>query len=340
MISFYAAYLAQAASEKSDGLTDETGKVDVDPKALVERVDGMVDGTIKLLPNIAIAIVVFVLILIAGKIAQKLIRKGFKEGSHANIGQVMGRLIKWAAILAGLLVATSIIVPSVGAAELLSSLGIGGVAIGFAFKDILQNLLAGILILIRQPFKVGDIIEFDGYYGVVEEIETRCTIMKTLDGKQILIPNGQIYTNPVTVHTAHDQLRSEYDIGIGYADDIAHASEKIIAAMASVEGVSEKPEPEVLVVDLGDSTINLRARWWTGSGKGVPIRTESKVLKAVKDTLDAEGIDMPYPTQIMLFHDQTEETDGDRTKQREGWPAGQNPPKPARLVDRSSQKNG
>jgi small-conductance mechanosensitive channel len=220
---------------------------------------------------------------------------------------------------------------------LLSVLGIGGVAIGFAFRDILQNFLAGLLILMRQPFEIGDQIVFGDYEGTVERIETRATIIKTYDGRKVVIPNGEIYTNSVMVNTAYDARRSQYDIGIGYGDDIREATRVMMEAMGRVEGVLPDPAPDVLTVELAGSSVNLRARWWTKPERAAVVQVGREVITAIKEHLDAAGIDMPYPTQVVLFHDQTEDTDGDRTAQREGWPAGKNPPKSRTLAQALSQ---
>jgi small-conductance mechanosensitive channel len=124
------------------------------------------------------------------------------------------------------------------------------------------------------------------------------------------------------VNTAFEHRRSQYDVGIGYGDDIGRARELILEAVRSVGGVLSRPEPDVLVVELADSTINLRARWWSHPTRIDVLQVQDRVLEAIKTRLTGEGIDLPFPTQVMLFHDQTEETDGDRARQREGWPAG------------------
>jgi len=237
-------------------------------------------------------------------------------------------------IIGGFLVAITIAFPSVKPADVLSVLGVGGVAIGFAFRDILQNYFAGIILLWREPFKVGDQIETsNGFVGTIQEIETRATIMKTYDGRRVVIPNSNLFTDSVTVNTARDKRRSQYDVGIGYGDDIESARELILDKLTSIEGVQKEPAPEVLVVALADATVNLRMRWWTEPDRASVIKTQDRVLTSVKYLLDDNGIDMPYPTQVLLLHDQTEETDGDRTQQREGWPVPKegDAPKSARL---------
>jgi len=138
----------------------------------------------------------------------------------------------------------------------------------------------------------------------------------------VVIPNSDIYTDKVTVNTAFKQRRSQYDIGVGCNDDWDKAKKLILEAANSCEGVSSDPAPEVIPIALADFSNNIRLRWWTESDQSSVIHTFGRVLESVYKKLDSNGIDMPYPTNVTLFHDQTEEFDGDRTKQREGWPAG------------------
>lgn len=297
------------------------------------QLNEMINGFIELLPNLAIALVVVVLFYFLARGAQKLVHRSFANSERSEgLGKVLGRVTKWGLVAVGLLVALAIVAPSVKPGDLVALLGVSSVAIGFAFKDILQNFLAGILILLRQPFQIGDQLIFNGLEGTVEDIETRATILKTYDGRRIVVPNGEIYTNSVTVNTAYDRRRSQYDIGIGYGDDIEEAMQIMVEVMNRTEGVLQEPAPEVLVVDLAGSSVNLRARWWTNPTQSDVVHVSSKVILGIKKALDDASVDMPYPTRVLLFHDQTEETDGDRTKQREGWPAGTHPPEPRTIA--------
>ena len=291
----------------------------------------MIDSLIVLLPNIVLALIVFALFYFAARTIKMTVRRLTRRHRQArNLGLVLGRLSQGIVILVGLFVALSIVIPSFKAGDLIQLLGISGVAIGFAFRDILQNFLAGILILLTEPFQLDDQIVFKDFEGTVENIQTRATTIRTYDGRRIVIPNSELFTNSVTVNTAFENRRLQYDIGIGYGDDIDRAKQLILEAIASVDGVLEDPAPDALVVDLAESTVNIRARWWVKPPRRADILDkQGKVLTAIKNKLTANGIDMPFPTQQILFHDQTEETDGDRSRQREGWPAGkQEVPKP------------
>ena len=290
----------------------------------------MISGAIALLPNIVIGLVVFIIFWLLGKFIRRTIRHRTKDRETRNIGLVLGRLTQGVLVILGLLIAAIIIFPSFKPADLLASLGIGGVAIGFAFKDILQNFLAGILILLTEPFRLDDQIIFGDYEGTVEQIETRATSIRTYDGRRVVIPNAELFTNSVMVNTAYDRRRLQYDIGIGYGDDIAQAKKIILEVLGSRDDILKNPEPEALVVDLADSTINIRARWWIDPPRRADaVASMDWVLENICNKLVAAGIDLPFPTQQILFHDQTEETDGDRSRQREGWPVSPegNPPR-------------
>lgn len=290
------------------------------------NIQGMLKGLIAILPNIVVALIVFLIFYFAASAIKSLVKRLSKKYRRAhNVGLVLGRLSQGTIILIGLFVALSIVIPSFKVGQLINLLGISGVAIGFAFRDVLQNFLAGILILLSEPFRIGDQIVVNNFEGTVQDIETRATTIKTYDGRRIVIPNSQLFTQSVTVNTAFDYRRLQYDIGIGYGDDIDQAKQLIKEAMHSVDGVLKDPPPDALVVDLAGSSVNIRARWWvTPPRRADVLDVQDKVLTAIKNKLTANGIDLPYPTQQILFHDQTEETDGNRSRQREGWPAGNN----------------
>lgn len=309
-------------------------EVDLNPGLMFDRLDAWLDGFIKLLPNIVVGIFVFIVFWFMALAVQRLVRAAAGRQGRESLGEVGGSLTRWAVMIVGFMLAVTIIAPSISPADLFAGLGVSSVAIGFAFKDILQNMLAGILILLRQPFEAGDQIVSGGHEGTVEKIETRATIIKTYDGRRVVIPNSDIYTDSVVVNTAYAHRRSEYDIGVGCNDDWRRSRALMTEACAGVEGVLADPAPETIPIELGDFANVVRLRWWTKSDRASQIHTFGEVLQAVYLRLDEEGIDMPYPTQVHLFHDQTEETDGDRRTQREGWPAGKDePPKPRRIAD-------
>ena len=300
--------------------------------AATEKIGSMLQSTIALLPNIAIGVVVFIIFWIVGRLVRSFVRRQTRKRQSRNVGLVFGRLAQGALVILGFLVAATIIFPNFNPADIIATLGIGGVAVGFAFKDILQNFLAGILILLTEPFQIEDQIIFGDYEGTVENIQTRATTIRTYDGRRVVIPNAELFTNAVMVNTAYERRRLQYDIGIGYGDDIGRAKEIILNVLGSETDVLTDPQPEALVIELADSTINIRARWWIEPPRRADeMSSYDNILHNICTELVDAGIDLPFPTQQILFHDQTEETDGDRSRQREGWPVQPNQESPKSL---------
>lgn len=296
-------------------------QVTADLDKAIGQVDSWVDGAIRLLPNICVALIVLLVFYVIGQVSQSLILKHLTRRQRSNLGEVLGGLVKWSVVLVGFLLAATIIMPSLKPGDLVAGLGVSSVAIGFAFKDILQNWLAGLLILLRQPFEVGDQVKLGEFEGTVHRIETRATLIDTFDLQRVVIPNSDIYTNAIVVSTAHNRRRSDYDVGIGYGDNIGEACDVISEALFKVEGVLKKPAPEALPWELAASWVTIRARWWTHSKQTDVTHVKAKVIQAIKEALDAADIDMPFETQVHLFHNQTDDSDIDPVRRREGWPA-------------------
>ncbi|MDV6373130.1 mechanosensitive ion channel family protein [Deinococcus arenicola] len=297
--------------------------------AVWTRVQNLLQSFIVTIPNILIGLLVFVIFLLVAGLARSAVSKlAERTGQPKGIALVFSRIVSWLVIGVGVLVALTVVFPTLTAASLFGALGVSGVAIGFAFKDIFQNLLAGILILITRPFRIGDQIVSGSHEGVVEDIQVRATLLRTYDNRRVVIPNSELYTTRVAVNTAYPQRRLAVTVGIGYGDDIAAARKLILDTLHGLDGLLQDPAPSVLVKELGDFSVNLEVRFWIDPPiRKEAVETQDTVLEAIKNALPAAGFDLPFPTQQVLWHDQTETTDGDRTQQREGWPARKaNPP--------------
>ena len=162
---------------------------------LIEKMQAMLNGFIVLLPNLVLALIVFAIFFFVARSIKRVVRNLTRDRRQArNLGLVLGRLAQGVTILVGLFIALSIVIPSLKANDLVQLLGISGVAIGFAFRDILQNFLAGILILLTEPFQIDDQIVFKDFEGTVENIQTRATTIRTYDGRRVVVPNSEIFT--------------------------------------------------------------------------------------------------------------------------------------------------
>src|SRR5712671_5728755 len=201
-----------------------------------ESAHHMVDSFFARLPSFILGVVVFLLFyllsLVVGRVIQSTTRK-----YRPNLGVVFARLMGAATILLGFLVAFSVVAPSFQAGDLIKILGISGVAIGFAFQNILQNFLAGLLLLWAEPFRIGDEIKLDSFEGIVEEIQTRATMIRTYDGRRIVIPNADLFTHSVIINTALDTRRWEYDLNLKVAQGLDEIKSHITGTVSEVEGV-------------------------------------------------------------------------------------------------------
>lgn len=280
--------------------------MDIDITPALERINEMATNFIASLPNLVLAIIVFVLFFLLAKGIQLLVRRvAVRSGLGVSAGLVFGRLVQWGTVLAGLVIAASVVFPSLQAGNIIELLGITSIAIGFAFRDVAQNFLAGILLLLTQPFRIGDQVIVSGFEGTVEDIQTRATFIRMYDGRRVVIPNTNLFIESVIVNTAAETRRSQYDFGISYEADLEQVRRLILGAIARVEDVLPDPPPDTLVVRLDESTVNVRARWWTDSRRKEVIAVQDRVIAEIKHELDANGIDMPYPTRKVLLHDQT-----------------------------------
>jgi small conductance mechanosensitive channel len=165
----------------------------------------LLDSAVSLLPNLVLAAVIFILFLVIASAAKSGVRRLSRKRERQNLGLLLGQLAQVTVLVLGFLIALSAVAPSFHAGDLIKMLGIGSVAIGFAFQNILQNFLAGILLLIQEPFRVGDTITVEGLEGTVEDIATRATVVSTSDGHKVVIPNAVLFTNPVVVRDASNQ---------------------------------------------------------------------------------------------------------------------------------------
>ena len=198
------------------------------------------------------------------------------------------------------MVAMIIAVPSFTPGKLIGALGIGSVAIGFAFKDIFQNLLSGILLLLSEPFRIGDQIISGNFEGTVEDIQIRATTIRTYDGRKVVIPNSQLYTSTMTVNTAYSQRRLEFDVGIGYENNIIDAQRVILSVLKAAPTVSKLAEPSVIATALADSSVVLRVRWFIDDGTQTNrVASINEVIILVKEALEKANISIPFPVTTL-----------------------------------------
>jgi small conductance mechanosensitive channel len=245
------------------------------------------------LPYLIVGFLVFCFFYILAWVAHRCIEE-LQNRTQLDVtpARVLSTLAFIGILLIGLLIAATIVFPSF---NLFAGLGITSVALGFVFKDILQNLFTGLMILCYKPFKVGDQIKTQDYEGTVEEINIRSTYLITYSHERVVIPNSDLYTKPILVRTAFKKRQLSFNIRIGYSDSIEQARSIIYQVLRECEEVYKKPEPWVYVSELAPTSVNFTIYYWTGATWADSLKSLDQIAPRVKEALEKAGIKIPSP---------------------------------------------
>lgn len=246
------------------------------------------------LARIGSAILIAVLTILIGSVVQRRLEPRLARLRTASFGSVFSRLVQTGIVIVGLFAAVALVFPTVNAATALGSLGVLSIAAGFAFQDILSNLLAGILLIFRQPFVAGDQIQVADVYGTVEGITIRETRIRTPQGHLVVVPNADVYTNNIDVQTNQDHIRTDLAVGIDYDADLGQARELAMDVLTGTEGVLLAPAPQVELVAFGASSMDFMLRYWTASRQAEVRTTQDRVIQSIKERFDEAGIGFPF----------------------------------------------
>lgn len=275
------------------------GAVDV----FVERFTSMGDSFLRAVPGLVVAVVTVLLALLVARLVKRLVRSSTRSaGMRPGLSILFSRVWSGGIIILGVLLALAIAVPSLDFAAALGALGIGGIVIGFALKDIVQNFLAGILILVNRPFRLGDQIRSGEHEGTVEDIQVRATLLRTYDNRRVVIPNSELFTNRVVVNTAYDTVRLSIDFTVPSTEDLTPIRGLILDTVRDVPEIRADPPPEVLVRELQDYSTLLEVRFWVDP----PVRRETliaedAVLTALSQAFVAAGMKDIMPVQRVVI---------------------------------------
>ncbi len=254
--------------------------------------------------NLVVDLVVFLIILVVGKIAigiccdimRNAIRKSGKmspilEGFLVN---VVHKVLWFIVVMIGLQRLGIDIGP------LIAGLGVTGFVIGFAFQETLGNLAAGLMIAVNRPFRIDDFVEVAGISGIVKEVNMMATTLNTLDNKKVVIPNGKVWGSAVTNFTGLETRRVDTAVGISYGSDIGHAKKVIRDALKQIPEILPEPAPDIEVVEMGDSAVNLVVRPWCNTADYWTVFF--KTHQQVKEALDKNHVAIPFPQMDVHHH--------------------------------------
>jgi len=272
-------------------------------KLIEEKLGGWFDVVISHIPNFIVAVIIAIIFSFIARLAGKGMKNVLRRSlDSTQIADLMASIFKVIVLSVGVFIALDFMGLKSTVTSLLAGAGIVGLAIGFAFQDMTENLIAGIAMGIRKPFKAGDVIETDNVFGSVHSINLRNTLVESFYGQLILVPNKILFRNVLRNYSTLGVRRIEVPVGISYADDIEKASEVIVDKINQFDFVIRKNETAVYAEGFGDSSINLLVWFWIKyPGEPDFMTVRHKGVVAVKQALDAADISIPFPIRTLDF---------------------------------------
>jgi small conductance mechanosensitive channel len=261
----------------------------------------LLNQIVDFLPRLGLGIGVFLLTLwISNGIARWVRRSMEKREMDPEVVVLFRLLIRWGLRVLGLVIALEMIAPG-RFGSLIAGLGVAGFTIGFALQDVAKNFVAGIILLWQQPFEIGHTISVGDYTGAVLGVSLRTTEMRTLDGRHVLIPNGDVLTSPIENFTKPDRRRVEILVSISADSDLDHVTRAAHEAIQSIVGLLLDPAPMVVYKNFGDFAIEFGLYYWINTQLVDYLEAQNEGFLQIKKTFEREKIEMPYPIQTVLL---------------------------------------
>ncbi len=262
----------------------------------------LTSGFVRLLPLIVVAVVVIVISWILSSLTVHLLRRRLLARSTSHLlREVTARAGGLLVLLAGLYLVLRIAGLTQLALTVMGGTGLIGLVLGIAFRDITENFLASLFLSFQQPFREGDLVEVASVTGYVQRLTSRTTVLMTLDGNQLQIPNSTVFKSTIRNFTSNPNRREDFIVGIGYDDSIPLAQEVALKVLTEHPAVLAEPEPWVLVDNLGPSTVNLRVYFWLDGGQNSWLKVKSSVIRLVKRAFQDSEISLPDEAREVVF---------------------------------------
>ena len=257
---------------------------------------------VRLLPLMVVAVVVSLLSWIFAKLTVRLLRRWLQAQALSQLlREVLARTGGILVMLAGLYLVLRIAGLTQLALTVVGGTGLIGLVLGIAFRDITENFLASLFLSLQQPFREGDLVEVASVTGYVQRLTSRTTVLMTLDGNQVQVPNSTVFKSTIRNFTSNPIRRDDFIVGVGYDNSIPFAQEIALKVLAEHPAILHEPEPLVLVENLGTSTVNLRVYFWLDGGRHSWLKVKSSVIRLVKRAFQDAGISLPDEARELIF---------------------------------------
>lgn len=254
-------------------------------------------------PKLISALVIFVLSLYFARILSNFLRRVLqRRRAPAGVVQLLSQLTLWSIIVAGTI---SALQQFIQVTAFLTGLGILGFTVGFALQDIMKNFASGVILLLQQPFHVGETIGVKGFDGTVVAIDLRATEMRAADGRVVILPNADVLSNPIINYSRANERRVDFSLNLSHTCEPDEVRKIVTKAIEEVKGVVKEPEPVIVFNSLTDSALELNGSFWVNVTKNDPLHAKDTVLLKVKSVFGEKGIEIPHPVQVQYTGSQT-----------------------------------
>lgn len=295
-------------AKNTEGVVAVVNQIKLTPTAIwdfdpaFQVLNDLTRSFVRVLPLIVVALVVISISWIFARLTAHVLRRRLRARTHGSLlREVMARAGGILVLLAGLYLVLRIAGLTQLAFTVVGGTGLIGLALGIAFRDITENFLASLFLSLQQPFREGDLVQIADVTGYVQRLTSRTTVLMSLDGNQVQVPNSTVFKSTLRNFTSNPDRREDFSVGIGYDDSIPAAQEIALKVLAEHPAVLDEPEPLVLVENLGASTVNLRVYFWIDGGRHSCLKVTSSVIRLVKRAFQDSGISMPDEAREVTF---------------------------------------
>ena len=284
-----------------DNDIEQTTDVETRVTPALRRLQDYWGAFVSNLPVIVVALLVIVLFWFLGRAIGRWRAPFERFGVTRLVQNLVGRVVSTVFVLIGLLLALDILGITALVGAVLGTAGVFGIAIGFAFQDIVENYLAGILLSLQRPFNIGDLIVLEGHTGKIVRLTARELVLMTLDGNHVRIANATVFKSTLINYTRNPRRQFNFGVGVGTGEDLARAMEVGLQTLRAMPGVMNEPGPFARVENLGDSTVTVRFHGWVDQQQADFFKVQSEAIRLVKQALDDAGVEMPEPIYRVLM---------------------------------------
>jgi small conductance mechanosensitive channel len=268
---------------------------------LFDKLELWLRQLVLMLPNLVIALVVLILTFVLARFIRRSVEKLLPRFSHSlALNNLVSALVYTGGLLIGFFFVLNILQLDKTVTSLLAGIGIFSLALGFAFQDIAANFMAGVIIAIRKPFGVGDVVESNDYFGTIERINLRTIDIRRQTGELVKVPNRKVFENVMIIYTHYGIRRVDVKGSVCYHEDLERVQQILKQAVSGIKGMVENKEVEVVYEELGEYSVNFLVRFWIHYGRQYDyVYGRSEAIMKIKKAFDDNPIQIPYPVRMV-----------------------------------------